>query len=222
MSMILCFFWIKVLIEDDFRRIFRFCAYNVAMNKSRLEAFSDGVIAILITIMVLELRIPHGDDLGALGPLLPVFLTYILSFIYLGIYWNNHHHMLQATREINGGIMWANLHLLFWLSLVPFVTGWMGENHFAPLPTAVYGVVLLCSAIAYVVLQTLIVKHHHGENVKLKEAVGNDLKGKISPVLYAAAIPLAFYNQWISDAIYVFVAGMWLVPDRRIEKKLNK
>jgi Predicted integral membrane protein len=191
------------------------------MNKTRLEAFSDGVIAILITIMVLELRIPQGDDLKVLAPLLPVFLTYILSFIFLGIYWNNHHHMLQATREINGKIMWANLHLLFWLSLVPFVTGWMGENHFAPLPTAVYGIVLLCSAIAYTVLQATIVSHHHGENAKLAEAVGGDFKGKISMVLYASAIPLAFVNQWISDAIYVFVAAIWLVPDRRIEKKLN-
>ena len=192
------------------------------MNKTRLEAFSDGVIAILITIMVLELKIPHGDDLEALSPLLPVFLTYILSFIYLGIYWNNHHHMLQATREINGGIMWANLHLLFWLSLVPFVTGWMGENHFAPLPTAVYGVVLFCAAIAYVILQTLIVSHHHGENAKLKEAIGSDLKGKISPVLYLAAIALAFYNQWISDALYALVAAIWLVPDRRIERRFEK
>src|SRR4029079_10926753 len=161
------------------------------MNKTRLEAFSDGVIAILITIMVLELRIPHGDDLEALSPLLPVFLTYILSFIYLGIYWNNHHHMLQATREINGGIMWANLHLLFWLSLVPFVTGWMGENHFAPLPTAVYGVVLLCAAIAYVILQTLIVSQHKGENKLLASAVGHDLKGKLSIACYIAAIPIA-------------------------------
>jgi uncharacterized membrane protein len=191
------------------------------MNKNRLEAFSDGVIAILITIMVLELRIPHGDDLSALAPLLPVFLTYILSFIYLGIYWNNHHHMLQATREINGGIMWANLHLLFWLSLVPFVTGWMGENHFAPLPTAVYGAVMLCSAISYTLLQTLIVRHHHGENRRLGEAVGSDKKGKASMVLYAAAIPLAFINQWFSDGIYVFVAAMWLVPDRRIESRLK-
>jgi uncharacterized membrane protein len=191
------------------------------MNKTRLEAFSDGVIAILITIMVLELKIPHGDNLDALTPLLPVFLAYILSFIYLGIYWNNHHHMLQATREINGGIMWANLHLLFWLSLVPFVTGWMGENHFAPLPTAIYGVVMLCAAISYTILQTLIVSHHHGENAKLKEAIGSDFKGKISMVLYAVSIPLAFVNQWISDAIYVSVAAMWLVPDRRIEKRLK-
>jgi uncharacterized membrane protein len=189
------------------------------MNKTRLEAFSDGVIAILITIMVLELRIPHGSDLESLKPLLPVFLTYILSFIYLGIYWNNHHHMLQATRQINGKIMWANLHLLFWLSMVPFVTGWMGENHFAPLPTAVYGVVMLCAAIAYTILQTAIIRHHHGENAALAAAVGGDFKGKMSMILYASAVPLAFVNQWISDAIYVFVAAMWLVPDRRIESK---
>lgn len=190
------------------------------MNKTRLEAFSDGVIAILITIMVLELRIPHGATLDVLSPLIPVFLTYILSFIYLGIYWNNHHHMLQATRQVNGKILWANLHLLFWLSLVPFVTGWMGENHFAPLPTAIYGVNLLCAAIGYTILQTLIIRHHHGENALLATAVGNDLKGKLSMVLYAAAIPLAFVNQWISDLIYVGVAAMWLVPDRRIESRI--
>lgn len=187
------------------------------MNKTRLEAFSDGVIAILITIMVLELKIPNGDNFAAIRPLLPVFLTYILSFIYLGIYWNNHHHMLQATKRINGKVLWANLHLLFWLSLVPFVTGWMGENHFAPLPTAIYGVLLLCAAIAYTILQTTIVRHPGGENKKLASAVGGDLKGKISMVLYAIAIPLAFVNQWISDALYVLVAAIWLVPDKRIE-----
>lgn len=190
------------------------------MNKNRLEAFSDGVIAILITIMVLELKIPHGADFEALRPLFPVFATYVMSFIYLGIYWNNHHHMLQAATHINGKILWANLHLLFWLSLVPFVTGWMGENHFAPLPTAIYGVVLLFAAIAYYILQTLIVAEQ-GENSRLRKAIGKDLKGKISPVMYIAAILLAFVNQWISDALYVLVALMWLVPDRRIESKIN-
>ena len=192
------------------------------MNKTRLEAFSDAVIAILMTIMVLELKIPHGADLEALTPLLPVFLTYVMSFIYLGIYWNNHHHMLQATRVVSGRILWANMHLLFWLSLVPFVTGWMGENHFAPLPTAIYGVVLLFSAIAYTILQTAIVSHHKGENNLLAAAVGNDLKGKLSIACYVAAIPLAFYNQWISDAIYAVVALVWLAPDPRIEKKIDE
>ena len=192
------------------------------MNKTRLEAFSDAVIAILMTILVLELKIPHGTDLEALAPLLPVFLTYVMSFVYLGIYWNNHHHMLQATKAVNGWILWANMHLLFWLSLVPFVTGWMGENHFAPLPTAIYGVVLLCAAIAYTILQTAIVLHHKGENKLLASAVGNDLKGKLSIISYVAAIPLAFYNQWISDAIYAVIALVWLVPDRRIEKKIGK
>jgi len=190
------------------------------MNKGRLEAFSDGVIAILITIMVLELKIPHGTDWESLSPLFPVFVTYVLSFIYLGIYWNNHHHLLQATKHINGTILWANLHLLFWLSLVPFVTGWMGENHFAPLPTAVYGAILLAAAIAYYILQTLIIREH-GKDSSLKKAIGNDFKGKISPVIYVAAIILAFVNQWISDALYVLVALMWLIPDRRIESKIN-
>jgi len=192
------------------------------MNKTLLDAFSDAVIAILMTIMVLELKIPHGADLEALTPLLPVFLTYVMSFIYLGIYWNNHHHMLQATRVVSGRILWANMHLLFWLSLVPFVTGWMGENHFAPLPTAIYGVVLLFSAIAYTILQTAIVSHHKGENNLLAAAVGNDLKGKLSIACYVAAIPLAFYNQWISDAIYAVVALVWLAPDPRIEKKIDE
>lgn len=191
------------------------------MNKTRLEAFSDGVIAILITIMVLELKIPQGDGLEALIPLLPVFLTYVMSFIYLGIYWNNHHHMLQATRKVNGKILWANLHLLFWLSLVPFVTGWMGENHFAPLPTAVYGVVLLMAAAAYTLLQSLIVKHHGPDHI-LASAVGHDVKGKISLVLYVAAIPLAFVNQWIADALYAAVAAIWLIPDKRIESRLTE
>lgn len=191
------------------------------MNKGRLEAFSDGVIAILITIMVLELKIPHGSDWEALRPLLPVFLTYVLSFVFLGIYWNNHHHMLQATRQVNGKILWANLHLLFWLSLIPFVTGWMGENHFAPLPTAVYGMVLLMAAIAYTILQTLIVAQQ-GANSTLAVAVGKDIKGKLSMLLYVVAIPSAFIHQWIADGIYVFVALIWLIPDRRIESKLSE
>ena len=190
------------------------------MKKGRLEAFSDGVIAILITIMVLELKIPHGTDWAALSPLLPVFLTYVLSFIYLAIYWNNHHHMLHATEHINGKILWANVHLLFWLSLIPFGTGWMGENHFAPLPTAVYGAVLLAAAIAYYVLQQTIIADQ-GPKSRLKAAIGNDIKGKISPLFYLAAIPLAFVNQRVSAALYVAVAMMWLVPDRRIESKLD-
>lgn len=191
------------------------------MNSSRLEAFSDGVIAILITIMVLELKIPHGSDFTSLAPLLPVMLTYVLSFINLGIYWNNHHHMLQATEAINGKILWANLHLLFWLSLVPFTTGWMGENKFAPLPTAVYGVVLLCAAMAYTILQSLIV-HEKGENKKLADAVGHDTKGKLSIAVYLIGIALAFVNQWLALAAYVAVAAIWLVPDRRIEEKLEE
>jgi len=190
------------------------------MNKTRLEAFSDGVLAIIITIMVLELKIPHGADLAAIRPLLPVFLSYVLSFIYLGIYWNNHHHLLQATRQINGKILWANLHLLFWLSLVPFATGWMGENHFASLPTALYGVVLLCAAIAYEWLQRLIIKHHGSDHL-LAAAVGKDWKGKISLAFYLAAIPLAFVNEWIADAFYIVVAAIWLIPDRRIESRIN-
>jgi uncharacterized membrane protein len=189
------------------------------MSKGRLEAFSDGVIAILITIMVLELKVPHGTGWEALGPLIPIALTYVLSFVYLGIYWNNHHHLLQAAHRINGKILWANLHLLFWLSLVPFVTGWMGENHFAPLPTAVYGAVMLLSGGAYTILSRAIVVEE-GPQSKLALAVGRDQKGFLSLVLYAAAIPLAFVNQWIADAIYVLVALMWLVPDRRIEARL--
>jgi uncharacterized membrane protein len=191
------------------------------MSKGRLEAFSDGVIAILITIMVLELKIPHGSDLGALAAVLPAFLTYVLSYVYLGIYWNNHHHMLHATGRTNGKILWANLHLLFWLSLVPFATGWMGENHFAAMPTAVYGAVLLAAAIAYYVLQRTIIADQ-GPGSKLAAAVGADAKGKISPFLYAIAIPLAFVREWLADAIYVGVALMWLVPDRRIESRLRE
>jgi uncharacterized membrane protein len=191
------------------------------MKKGRLEAFSDGVIAIIITIMVLELKIPHGADWEALRPIVPVFLTYVMSFVYLGIYWNNHHHMLYVTEHINGKILWANMHLLFWLSLVPFVTGWMGENHFAPLPTAVYGGVLLAAAIAYYVLQKLIIAQQ-GPHSRLKAALGRDLKGKLSPLIYAAAIVMAFVNQWVSDALYVLVALVWLIPDKRIEATLDK
>jgi uncharacterized membrane protein len=190
------------------------------MSKERLLAFSDGVVAILITIMVLELRVPHGSDWAALTPLVPIFLTYVLSFVLLGIYWNNHHHMFQITERINGQILWANLHLLFWLSLVPFVTGWMGENHFAPVPTAAYGVVLVGAAVAYTILQTAILKEE-GPNSRLAEAVKADVKGKISIVFYVLAIPLAFVNQFISDAIYVTVALIWLVPDPRIERRIK-
>jgi uncharacterized membrane protein len=170
--------------------------------------------------MVLELKPPHGIDSAALEPLVPVFLTYVLSFVYLGIYWSNHHHLLHATQRINGAILWANLHLLFWLSLVPFITGWMGENHFAALPTATYGVVMLCAAIAYYILQTTIIRAQ-GPHSTLAAAVGTDLKGKLSPVLYLASIPLAFVHQLIAHAIFVFIAGMWLIPDRRIESRLN-
>jgi uncharacterized membrane protein len=191
------------------------------MSTNRLEAFSDGVIAILITIMVLELKVPHGTDWAALRALLPVFLTYVLSFVFLGIYWNNHHHMLHMADRINGKILWANLHLLFWLSLVSFATGWMGENHFAPLPTALYGAVLLGSGVAYLILQTTIIADQ-GENSRLAAAVGKDVKGPLSAALYAAAIPLAFVHEWISDTIYATVALMWLIPDRRIESARNR
>ena len=191
------------------------------MTSERIAAFSDGVIAIIITIMVLELKIPHGADLDAIRPLLPVFLTYVLSFVVVGIYWNNHHHMFFLTDRITGGILWANLHLLFWLSLMPFVTGWMGENHFAPLPTALYGGVLLMAGVAYYILERTIIRNQ-GANSRLEAAIGNDLKGRMSVVLYALAIPLAFVNQLISDAIYVMVALMWLIPDRRIESVFDE
>lgn len=191
------------------------------MKKGRLEAFSDGVIAILITIMVLELKIPHEADVGALQDLAPVFITYVLSFVIVGIYWNNHHHMLQATDRINGKILWANLHLLFWLSLFPFFTGWMGENDFASLPTAAYGGVLLAAAVAYYLLQRTIVTEQ-GPDSPLAAALGRDVKGKISPVIYAVAIPLAFVNRWIALGLYVVVALMWLVPDRRLESKIER
>jgi uncharacterized membrane protein len=189
------------------------------MGKGRLEAFSDGVLAIIITIMVLELRVPHGSDLALLQPLIPVFLSYLLSFVYLAIYWNNHHHMLQTIRQVNGKVLWANLHLLFWLSLFPFATGWMGENHFATAPTALYGVILLMAAIAYYILQQVIIASQGVDSV-LARAIGTDLKGKISPILYIAAIVLSLFNQPIAHGVYVLVALMWLVPDRRIERVL--
>jgi uncharacterized membrane protein len=190
-----------------------------AVPKSRLEAFSDGVIAILITIMVLELKVPHGATWSDVHPLIPVFLAYVLSFVNLGIYWNNHHHMLFATERARGKILWANLHLLFWLSLFPFMTGWMGENHFASLPTASYGIVALGAALAYYILQTAIISDQ-GPDSKLASALGSDLKGKISPILYLAAIPLAFVDRWIALGLYVTVAFIWLIPDRRIESSL--
>ena len=196
------------------------------MEKNRLEAFSDGVIAIIITIMVLELRVPppadsspHPAGLADLKALLPVFSSYVLSFIYVGIYWNNHHHMFHSTKHVTGGILWANLHLLFWLSLFPFTTAWVGENHLAPTPTAVYGLVLLMAAIAYYILQRAIIAQQ-GCGSPLAAAIGQDWKGKISPLCYLAAIPLAFVNVWISNGLFVFVALMWLVPDRRIERVL--
>jgi uncharacterized membrane protein len=191
------------------------------MSKGRLEAFSDGVIAILITIMVLELKVPHGTDWEALRPVVSIFLIYVLSFVFLGIYWNNHHHMLHAADRINGKVLWANLHLLFWLSLIPFVTRWMGENQFAPLPTAVYGGALLMAALAYTILQAAIVAAHSA-NSRLAAAVGNDVKGKISLLVYVAAIPLAFINQWIAIGLYVLVALIWLVPDPRIESRMGR
>ena len=186
------------------------------MTPERLNAFSDGVIAIIITIMVLELKVPHGSDMAALSSVLPAFLVYVLSFVVVGIYWNNHHHLLYLTDRISGGVLWANLHLLFWLSLMPFVTAWMGENHFASLPTALYGVVLLCAGIAYYVLEQVLIRIQV-ENSRLEAAVGGDTKGRLSLVLYASAVPLAFVNQFISDGIYALVALVWLIPDRRIE-----
>lgn len=190
------------------------------MGKNRLEAFSDGVIAILITIMVLELKVPHGADPAALRPLIPVFLSYVLSFIYLGIYWNNHHHMLHTLHAVTGPVLWANLHLLFWLSLIPFTTGWMGENHFAAMPSALYGLVLLMAAIAYRILQCLIIAAQ-GPDSLLQKAIGRDLKGKASVMLYALASVAAFWSAWLSQAIYVLVALVWLIPDRRIEHVLG-
>jgi uncharacterized membrane protein len=191
------------------------------MGRGRLEAFSDGVLAIIITIMVLELKVPHGPRLDDLLPLLPVFLSYVLSFVYVGIYWNNHHHMLHASTSVTGAMLWANLHLLFWLSLFPFATGWMGENHFAPTPTALYGVVLLMAAIAYYVLEQTIIRAQGPDSI-LKKAVGRDLKGKLSPVLYILAIASTPLSTSISEAIYVAVALIWLIPDRRIENVLAR
>ncbi len=191
------------------------------MGKNRLEAFSDGVLAILITIMVLELKVPHGADFRALEPLWPVFVSYVLSFIYLGIYWNNHHHLLHSIKVVDGRILWANLHLLFWLSLVPFVTGWVGENHFAAGPMALYGVILLLAAVSYYLLQLAILARH-GKDSLLAKALGSDLKGKISPVLYVIAIPAAFVHPAIAGGLYVLVALIWLIPDRRIERVIGQ
>ena len=188
------------------------------MGKNRLEAFSDGVLAIIITIMVLELKVPHGSDFAALKPILPVFLSYVLSFIYVGIYWNNHHHLIKAAPRVNGGIMWANLHLLFWLSLFPFTTAWMGENEFQSLPSAVYGAVLLCAAIAYVILQQLIVRHEGGRDSKLGKAIGKDRKGKLSAILYLIGVFVSFVRPGIAGLLYAVVAVIWLIPDRRIER----
>ena len=190
------------------------------MGKGRLEAFSDGVLAVIITIMVLEIKVPHDASLEALHNIWPVFLSYVLSFVYVGIYWNNHHHMLQASSTVTGGILWANLHLLFWLSLFPFATGWMGENHFTAVPTALYGVVLLMAAIAYYVLQQTIIASQ-GPDSRLKAAVGGDWKGKVSPLFYICGIASTFFFHWIALALYVAVALLWLVPDRRIEKALH-
>jgi uncharacterized membrane protein len=187
------------------------------MTKGRLEAFSDGVIAVIITILVLEMKVPHGADPAALAPLLPVFLSYVLSFVFIGIYWNNHHHLFHAVHHINGATLWANLHLLFWLSLVPFVTGWMDENHFAPIPVAAYGTVLMCAGIAYFIL-TRVLLHAHERDSVLAKALGNDLKGKLSVLIYAAGIALAFVHPLIACALYVLVAAIWLAPDRRFEK----
>ena len=191
------------------------------MGKGRLEAFSDGVIAILITIMVLEVHVPRGGDLASLRPLLPTFLAYVMSFVYIGIYWNNHHHMFHVVERVGGSVLWANLHLLFWLSLVPFVTNWMGDHHADALPTAIYGGVLLMAAMAYTLLQNTILAHE-GPDSMLARAVGHDWKGKLSLALYVAAIPLAFVNAWFADALYATVALIWLVPDRRIESRVNR
>ena len=190
------------------------------MGKTRLEAFSDGVIAIIITIMVLEMKVPHGDSMSSLRPMIPVFISYVLSYVFVGIYWNNHHHLLHAIRHVNGAILWANLHLLFWLSLVPFVTGWMGNNHFHTIPVACYGVVMLMAGLAYFNLVRVLVKHH-GRDSALSKAIGNDFKGKASLILYAAAIPLALYNEWLAIAIFFTVSAIWFIPDKRIESVLK-
>jgi uncharacterized membrane protein len=191
------------------------------MHKARLEAFSDGVLAIILTIMVLELKVPHGADFSALKPLLPVFLSYVLSFVYVGIYWNNHHHLLSSARQINGSVLWPNLHLLFWLSLVPISTGWMGENHFAPATLAVYGGILLAAAVAYSILQNRLIALNGGPDSPLAQAVGRDWKGKLSPILYGVGIISSFIVPWLAGTIYVGVALMWLAPDPRIERTLR-
>jgi uncharacterized membrane protein len=193
---------------------------RIDMEKGRLAAFSDGVIAIIITIMVLELKVPHADNLAALRPLIPVFLSYILSFIYLGIYWNNHHHLFQIVQYVNGRVLWANLHLLFWLSLIPFFTAWMGENYFTAVPVAFYGGVLLFSAIAYSILTVSLIAHH-GKDSTIATAIGRDVKGKLSLAIYTIAIPLAFANSWLALSLYVLVTIMWLIPDRRIERAMS-
>lgn len=190
------------------------------MNKNRLEAFSDGVLAIIITIMVLEIKVPEGAEFSSLQKLFPIFISYVFSFIYIGIYWNNHHHMLQSTTRVNGKILWANLHMLFWLSLIPFATGWMGENHFAKTTLTLYGVILFMAGMAYSILQNAIIAGQ-GKNSLLKKAVGKDYKGKASVIFYLIAIAFSFYNEWISGAIYILVALMWLVPDSRIEKMIS-
>jgi uncharacterized membrane protein len=190
------------------------------MHKGRLEAFSDGVVAIILTIMVLELKVPHGDDPAALRALIPVFISYVLSFLHVGVYWNNHHHLFQAVHHVNGRILWSNLHLLFWLSLVPFATGWMGENEFAPWPVALYGVVLMMCGVAYYVLTRALLAHHEASS-PLARAIGSDFKGRISVVLYVAALPLAFVNRWLAIGLYVCVILTWLIPDRRIERTVE-
>jgi TMEM175 potassium channel family protein len=191
------------------------------MSKGRLEAFSDGVIAIIITIMVLEMKVPHGTDLASLRPIVPVFVSYVLSYVFIGIYWTNHHHLMQAVERVNGSILWRNIHLLFWLSQVPFTTGWMGENHFAPLPMALYGFVLLMAAVAYYFLVRAILAHH-GHDSRVATALGRDFKGKVSVLLYVVGLVLAFVNRWAAGAIYVLVAVIWFIPDRRIERRLAK
>jgi uncharacterized membrane protein len=190
------------------------------VTKGRLEAFSDGVIAVIITIMVLEMKVPHGTDFAALGPLLPIFLTYVLSFVYVGIYWNNHHHMFHAVHHVNGAVLWANLHLLFWLSLVPFVTGWMGENHFERIPVVAYGIVLLCAALSYTILTRVLLRIHDREST-FARGLGNDSKGWISLVIYLVSIAVAFVQPWVACAGYVLVACMWIIPDRRFERLID-
>jgi len=191
------------------------------MQKNRLEAFSDGVLAIIITIMVLDLRVPQGTDLTALKPVLPVFLSYVLSFVIIGIYWNNHHHLFHSTKQVSGSILWANMHLLFWLSILPFATAWMGENHLASMPTAIYGFVLLMASIAFYILQRAIISQQ-GHDSLLAEAIGSDWKGKLSLVLYIASIPLAFVSPWIANGLFILVASLWFIPDRRIERAIGK